>query len=113
MSQVVTLSKSELEFLLGDTRAISAQAKMELDAKFRIALKREQVKLPPAWRTEVHERIARGEHQVFPPEVAKGVTKPKARTKAQERAFAKWRNSELEVDASALKADDILSLMDI
>lgn len=113
MSQVVTLSKAELEFLLGDTRAISAQTKVELDAKFRIALKREQVKIPPAWRTEVHERIARGEHQIFPPEVAKGVTKPKARTKAQERAFAKWREGEVATDASSLKADDLLALMDI
>lgn len=112
---VVTLSKSELEYLLGDQRAINGLSKLDLDAKFRQALRQENQKLPPAWRTEVHAKIARGEHKIFAPEVAKGsgATLKKPRTKAQQAAFDKFHSTEGTAGASALTSDDLLSLMDL
>lgn len=109
----LNLSKAELEFLLGDSRAITGLAKIDLDARFRQALKLENVKLPPAWRTEAQAVIARGEHKIFPAEVAKGVTKQKARTKAQQAAFDKFHATEGTAGASALTSDDLLYLMDL
>lgn len=110
----IQLTDAELKFLLGDKSALTGLEGIALDQKLRVELRSRAHKMPPRWREAVQERIARGEHQVFPPEAAKGVkVLPSGRTKILDKKLEKFYAAEAGEGASALKSDDLLAMMDL